>query len=49
MYADIPLPVLQVTAGEEGEPGGFPNFLKEEENYEKEEEMEGKRRDEEDM
>ena len=39
LYADIPVPVLQVPAGEEGEPGGFPNFLKEEE---KEEYNEGK-------
>ena len=49
------MPVLQVLAGEEGEPLGLPNFSKEEEkeeddeekkeNYEKEEEIEGKRRD----
>jgi hypothetical protein len=25
LYADIPVPVLQVPAGEEEEPGGFPN------------------------
>ena len=67
------MPILQVPAGEEGEPGGLPNFLKGEEkdeyneemekndeekeeddeekkkNYVKEGEMEGKRRDEEDM
>ena len=30
--------VLQVPAGEEGEPGGFPNILKEEEQEEDEEE-----------
>ena len=59
LYADIPVPVLQVRAGEEGGPGGLPNLLKEEEKEEDEEEkkeddddeeeMEGKRRDEEDM
>ena len=59
LYADIPVPVLQVPAGEEGGPGGLPNLLKEEEkeeddeekkdNDDDEEEMEGKRRDEEDM
>ena len=59
LYADIPVPVLQVPAGEEGGPGGLPNLLKEEEKEEdeeekkedddEEEEMEGKRRDEEDM
>jgi len=48
------VPVLQVPAGEEGGPGGFPNLLKEEEQEEDgeekkeddddEEEMEGKRR-----
>ena len=27
----MPVPVLQVPAGEEGGPGGFPNLLKEEE------------------
>ena len=30
LYADIPVSVLQVPAGKEGEPGGLPNFLKEE-------------------
>ena len=59
LYADIPVPVLHVPAGEEGGPGGLPNLLKEEEKEEDEEEkkedddyeeeMEGKRRDEEDM
>ena len=65
-YGDNPLPVLQVPAGEGGEPGGLTNFLKEEEkeeddvekeendvekkdNHEKGEEMEGKRREDEDM
>ena len=46
------MPVLQVPAGEEGGPGGFPNILKEEEQEEDEkkedddgeEETEGKRR-----
>ena len=57
LYADIPVPVLQVLTGEEGGPGGLPNLLKEEEKEEddeekkeddgEEEEMEGKRRDEE--
>ena len=32
------MPVLQVPAGEEGVPGGFPNLLKEEEQEEDEEE-----------
>ena len=32
------VPVLQVPAGEEGEPGGFPNLLKDEEQVEDEEE-----------
>ena len=59
MYADIPVPVLQVPAGEQGGPGGLPNLLKygekkedgeeKKEDDDKEEEMEGKRRDEEDM
>ena len=30
LYADIPVSVLQVLAGKEGEPGGLPNFRKEE-------------------
>jgi hypothetical protein len=33
-----PVPVLQVSAGEEGRPGGFPNLLKEAEQDEDEEE-----------
>ena len=59
LYADIPVPVLQLPAGEEGGPGGLPNTLKEgekDENWEEkkeddddEEEMEGKRKDGEDM
>ena len=32
------MPVLQVPAGEEGGPGGFPNLLKEEEQEADEEE-----------
>ena len=40
LYADIPVPVLQVPAGEEGEHGGFQNFLKEEEMEEHNEEKE---------
>ena len=40
LYADIPVPVLQVPGGEEGEPGGLPNFLKEEEKEEYDEEKE---------
>ena len=28
LYADIPVHVLQVPAGEEGGPGGLPNLLK---------------------
>ena len=31
------MPVLQVPAGEEGGPGGFPNLLKEEKQKEEEE------------
>ena len=59
LYANIPVPVLQISAGEEGGHVGLPNQLKEEtkEEDEKEkkdgdddeEEMEGKRRYEEDM
>ena len=40
LYANIPVPVLQVPTGKEGEPGGFPNFLKEEEKEEYNEEKE---------
>ena len=40
MYADIPVPVLQGPADEEGEPGGVPKFLKEEEKEEYNEEKE---------
>ena len=53
------MPVPQVPAREEGGPGGLPNLMKEEERGESEEEkkeyvdeekdIEGKRRDEEDM
>ena len=46
LYADIPVPVLQVPAGEEGGPGGLPNLLKEEE---KEEEEEEKKEDDDDV
>ena len=59
LYADIPVPVLQDPAGEDGGPRHLLNLLKEEEkekdeeekkeDYDDEEEMEGKRRDEEDM
>ena len=58
LYADIPVPVLQVPAREEGGPGGLPHLLKDEEMEEDEEEkkgdddgeeIEGKRREEEDM
>ena len=52
LYADIPVPVLQVPSEEEGGPGGPPNLLKEEEKNKddnSEEEMEGKRRNAEDM
>ena len=28
LYADIPVPVLQVPAGEEGGPGGLPDLMK---------------------
>ena len=40
LYADIPVPVIQVPAGEEGEPGGDPNFLKEVKKAEYDEENE---------
>ena len=40
LYADIPVPILQVPAGKEQEPGGLPNFLKEEEKVEYNEEKE---------
>ena len=40
------MPVLQVPAGEEREPGGFPNHLKDEE--EKEEDDEEKKEDDDD-
>ena len=61
MYADIPVPVLEVPRGEEGWPRGLSNPLEEddkqedeedkeeEEDGDDEEEQEGKRRDEEDM
>ena len=38
LYVDIPVPVLQFPAGEEGGPGGLSNTLKEEEQDEDEEE-----------
>ena len=51
LYADIPVPVLQVPAVKEEEPGGFPNFQKEEEkeeyNEEKEKDDEKKEEDDE--
>ena len=40
LHADIPVPVLQVPAGDEDASGGLPNFLKEEENEEYNEEKE---------
>ena len=40
LYVAIPVPVLEVPAGEEGEPEGLPNFLKEEEKEEYDEEKE---------
>ena len=50
LYADIPVSVLQVPAGEEGELWSLPNFLKEEEkeeyNEEKEKNDEEKKEDE---
>ena len=44
LYADIPVPVLQVPACEEGEPGGFPIFLKEEEKEEYNEEKDDEKK-----
>ena len=38
LYAGIPVPVLQDHAGEEGDPEGLPNLLKEEEKEEGDEE-----------
>ena len=38
LYAYIPVPVLQVPAGEEAGPGGLPNLLIEEEKEEEDEE-----------
>ena len=49
LYADIPVPVLQVPAGEEGGPRGLSNLLKEEEKEEDEEEKKGDDDDEEEM
>ena len=55
LYADIPVHVLHVPAGNEGGPGGFTNPLKDEEGEEKKEDdddvvkMEGKRRGEVDI
>ena len=50
LYADIPVPVLQIPAGVEGEPGGFPNFLneKEKEEYNQEKEKDNQKKEEED-
>ena len=59
MYADIPVPVLQVASGEKGGPGSLPSLLKQGEKEEggeekkegddDKEEMEGNRRDGQDM
>ena len=55
LYADIPVHVLHVPAGNEGGPGGFTNPLKDEDGEEKKEDdddvvkMEGKRRGEVDI
>ena len=53
LYEDIPVPVLQFPAVEEGGPGGQKEGGKDEEEKNEdgddEEEMEGKRRDDEDM
>ena len=54
LYAEIPVPVLQIPVGKEGGPGGLPNLLRrkrrvmqyKKEDYDDKEEMEGKRRDE---
>ena len=50
LYADIPVPVLQVPAGKEGKPGGFSNFWKEEEKdeYNKENEKGDEKKEEDD-
>ena len=49
LYADIPLPVLLVSVGEEGGPGGLPNLLKKEEKEENEEEKKEDNDNEEEM
>ena len=59
LYAYIPVPILQVPAGEEGGPGGLHNLRKEKDKEEDEEEkkddyddekgMEGKRKEKEDI
>ena len=41
LLADIPVPIIQVPAGEEGGPGGLPNLLEEVEKEEDEEEEKG--------
>ena len=50
LNADIPVPVLQVPAGKEGEQGGLPNILKEEEKeeYNEEKEKDGEKKVEDD-
>ena len=48
-FADIPVHVLQIPAGDEGGPGGLLNLLKEEEKKETEEEKKGDDDDEEEM
>ena len=40
LFADIQVSVLQLPAGKEGEPRGFPNLLKEEEKKEYNEDKE---------
>ena len=46
--AVIPVPVLQVSAGVEGGPGGLPNLLKEEEKEEDEEEKKEEKKEDDD-
>ena len=50
LKASIPVYVLQVPAGEEGEPWSLPNFLKEEEKeeYNKEKEKDDEKKEEDD-
>ena len=49
LYKDMPVPVLQVPAWEQGGPGGLSNLLKEDEKKENEEGKKEEDADEEEM